>query len=414
MGALMHDAYGIGLAATQVGVMHRLLVYRTELEGAVAALVNPVLEWSSKDKEIRRGGLPLAARRRGRGRAARPRAGDARRTSAAQPILVEASGLEARVIQHEMDHLDGVLILDKTSRDQRKQAMRALREALESPARRLACAPSISAPRSSRPSCSAGWRPPTTTSRWSSRGRTPSRAAGSSLSPPPVARARRRSWGSTYIQPEQLHAPETLQRIADARPDVLTTCAYGVLIKEPLLSDYEMLNVHPSLLPRWRGAAPIERAMMAGDAETGVSIMRVTAGWDSGPVYLQRERADPRRRRLRHARRRGWRRSAPSLLVQALDEHPAPVSRTSRSSPTRTRSARAIARWTSRSRRRRSSARSARCARTSARGCALPDGSFLGVIAAAASTGRPALPPAGWCAPRASGCCSTATAARWS
>src|SRR3954452_16589203 len=51
MGRLMHDAYGIGLAATQVGVMHRLLVYRTELEGAVAALVNPVLEWSSKDKE---------------------------------------------------------------------------------------------------------------------------------------------------------------------------------------------------------------------------------------------------------------------------------------------------------------------------------------------------------------------------
>ena len=75
-----------------------------------------------------------------------------------------------------------------------------------------------------------------------------------------------------------------------------------MLIKEPLLSDYEMLNVHPSLLPRWRGAAPIERAMMAGDAETGVTIMRVTAGWDSGPIYLAGGRADPARRRLRHAR----------------------------------------------------------------------------------------------------------------
>ena len=74
MGRLMHDAYGIGLAATQVGVMHRLLVYRTELEGSVAALVNPVLEWSSKDKESLRGGLPVAARRRRRGRAAGPRA----------------------------------------------------------------------------------------------------------------------------------------------------------------------------------------------------------------------------------------------------------------------------------------------------------------------------------------------------
>ena len=63
-------------------------------------------------------------------------------------------------------------------------------------------------------------------------------------------------------------------------------CAFGALIKEPLLSDYEIVNVHPSLLPRWRGAAPIERAMIAGDHRTGVSIMRLTAGLDSGPVAL--------------------------------------------------------------------------------------------------------------------------------
>ena len=63
---------------------------------------------------------------------------------------------------------------------------------------------------------------------------------------------------------------------------------FGALIREPLLSDYELLNVHPSLLPRWRGAAPIERAIMAGDSETGVSIMRLTAGLDSGPVYVAR------------------------------------------------------------------------------------------------------------------------------
>ena len=65
-------------------------------------------------------------------------------------------------------------------------------------------------------------------------------------------------------------------------------CAYGALIKEPLLSAYEMLNVHPSLLPRWRGAAPIERAIEAGDEETGVTIMRPTAELDAGPVCLQR------------------------------------------------------------------------------------------------------------------------------
>ena len=66
-------------------------------------------------------------------------------------------------------------------------------------------------------------------------------------------------------------------------------CAFGALIKEPLLSEHEILNVHPSLLPRWRGAAPIERAIMAGDERTGVSIMRLTAGLDSGPVCLAGE-----------------------------------------------------------------------------------------------------------------------------
>ena len=130
MGRLMHDAYGIGLAATQLGVMHRVLVYRTELEGAIAALVNPQLEWASKEKETAEEGclsLPGVVVDVERPIHIRVRAQDER----GEPILVEASGLEARVIQHEMDHLDGVLILDKTSRDQRKQAMRALREALE-------------------------------------------------------------------------------------------------------------------------------------------------------------------------------------------------------------------------------------------------------------------------------------------
>ncbi len=66
----------------------------------------------------------------------------------------------------------------------------------------------------------------------------------------------------------------------------VVVCAFGALIREPLLSEHEILNVHPSLLPRWRGAAPIERAIMAGDERTGVSIIRLTAGLDSGPVCL--------------------------------------------------------------------------------------------------------------------------------
>jgi peptide deformylase len=130
MGRLMHDSYGIGLAATQVGQMRRLLVYRTELEGSIAALVNPVLEWASKDKESSEEGclsLPGVGVDVERPVHVRVSALD----EYGKPMLIEASGLEARVIQHEMDHLDGVLILDRTSRDQRKQAMRTLREQLE-------------------------------------------------------------------------------------------------------------------------------------------------------------------------------------------------------------------------------------------------------------------------------------------
>jgi methionyl-tRNA formyltransferase len=90
-------------------------------------------------------------------------------------------------------------------------------------------------------------------------------------------------------QPESVNDEAARARIAAAAPDAVVVCAFGALIKEPLLSEHPMLNVHPSLLPRWRGAAPIERAIMAGDERTGVSIMRLTAGLDSGPVCLSAE-----------------------------------------------------------------------------------------------------------------------------
>jgi methionyl-tRNA formyltransferase len=108
---------------------------------------------------------------------------------------------------------------------------------------------------------------------------------GRKLTPPPVADTAR-ALGLDLDQPEDVNAPEARARIAAAEPDVVAVCAFGALLGEPLLSDFEMLNIHPSLLPRWRGAAPIERAIMAGDERTGVSIMRVTAGLDSGPVCL--------------------------------------------------------------------------------------------------------------------------------
>jgi methionyl-tRNA formyltransferase len=117
---------------------------------------------------------------------------------------------------------------------------------------------------------------------------------GRRLAAPPVAE-RASSLGIEVAQPESVNSPEARALIADAArrsgsgtspSQTIVVCAFGALIKEPLISEHEILNVHPSLLPRWRGAAPIERALMAGDEQTGVSIMRLTAGLDSGPVCL--------------------------------------------------------------------------------------------------------------------------------
>ncbi len=143
---------------------------------------------------------------------------------------------------------------------------------------------------------------------------------GRKLTPPPVADAAR-ELGLEVVQPADVNAEDARATISAAAPEKVLVCAFGALIKQELLDEHEMLNVHPSLLPRWRGAAPIERAIMAGDAETGVSIMRVTAGWDSGPVCLAEAEViapddtygtlAPRLHAL-----------GARLLVQALDESP--------------------------------------------------------------------------------------------
>ncbi len=86
---------------------------------------------------------------------------------------------------------------------------------------------------------------------------------GRKLSPPPVATAAR-ELGIELDQPDTVNSDDARERIAAREPDAMLICAFGALIKEPLLSDYAWLNVHPSLLPRWRGAAPIERAIDAG------------------------------------------------------------------------------------------------------------------------------------------------------
>jgi peptide deformylase len=127
MYAIMRDGLGVGLAATQLGALRRLLVFHAGPDGQPSALVNPEIEWVSEESAVAEEGClslpgvtmdverPLYARFSGR-------------DVEGAPVVIEAAGLEARVLQHEIDHLDGVLILDRTSRDQRKAALRALRE----------------------------------------------------------------------------------------------------------------------------------------------------------------------------------------------------------------------------------------------------------------------------------------------
>jgi len=116
---------------------------------------------------------------------------------------------------------------------------------------------------------------------------------GRKVKPPPAALAAR-ELGLELLQAEDVNEEGALERIRAAQPQAVVVCAFGQLIREPLLSELPLLNVHPSLLPRWRGAAPIERAIMAGDQVTGVCVMRLTAGLDSGPVALAEETAiDP-------------------------------------------------------------------------------------------------------------------------
>jgi peptide deformylase len=125
--AIMRDGMGVGLAATQLGLLRRLLVFQAGPDGEPTALVNPVVEWLSDEGSIAEEGclsLPQVTMDVERPLHARVSGRDAE----GEPIEIEASGLEARVLQHEIDHLDGVLILDRTSRDQRKGALRALRE----------------------------------------------------------------------------------------------------------------------------------------------------------------------------------------------------------------------------------------------------------------------------------------------
>lgn len=125
--SIMRDGMGVGLAATQLGVLRRILVFQAGPDSEPTGLVNPEVEWLSDELILAEEGclsLPRVAMDVERPLHARVGARDVE----GEPVTIEASGLEARVLQHEIDHLDGVLILDRAPREQRRAALRALRE----------------------------------------------------------------------------------------------------------------------------------------------------------------------------------------------------------------------------------------------------------------------------------------------
>jgi methionyl-tRNA formyltransferase len=145
---------------------------------------------------------------------------------------------------------------------------------------------------------------------------------GRKLGSPPVA-GTARDLGIDVLQPADVNAPEARESIAAAQPEAVALCAFGALIGHELLEAHEWFNVHPSLLPRWRGAAPVERAIQSGDPSTGVSIMGLVEELDAGPVYLAQEdpigpEDDYGSLAARLAALAG------ELLVRALDERPEP------------------------------------------------------------------------------------------
>jgi len=224
MSQLMIDSIGVGLAANQVGVLHRLLVYPRPpaVPGFRPRQPGDRMWWAMSWRRSRRGASvsQRPRRRRATGEHRGPRA-----QRYGEPQRIEASGLEARVIQHEIDHLDGVLVLDRVSRSQRKEAMRALREAL-AVGLSAVCARSISAPRSSPLTSCASWRRRPTGGRWWSRAPTARAAVGASSPRRPCSRPPASS-ASTPISRRRSTDEPARERIAAAAPDVVWCARSG-------------------------------------------------------------------------------------------------------------------------------------------------------------------------------------------
>lgn len=270
--ATMYHARGVGLAAPQVGVQRRVIV--VDVGDGPIELINPEVEHAEGCEAGWEGCLSIPGVLAEVERAARVRVRGLDRRG--RRVWVEGEGLLARALQHEVDHLDGVLILDRARRvvelppETRLRlvfmgtpefAVPVLERLLEGRCQVVAVVTRPERPRG------RGLRP----------------------QPTPVARVAE-DWELPLLQPESAGDPEFVARLRELEPDVAVVCAYGLKLPREVLEAPRLacINVHPSLLPAYRGAEPIRRALMDGVAETGVTVAYMDEGMDTGDILLQR------------------------------------------------------------------------------------------------------------------------------
>ena len=291
---------GIGLAAPQVGVRKRLFTFDLHEGDGPGVVINPEIVESDGEVVSDEGCLSVPGYRFEVVRAERVTMRGIDLDG--NEIVLEGDDLLARMIQHEIDHLDGVLLLDRVEPDVRREALKEMRThdfpMRQVPARGVPAATAASRP---APACASSSSAPLTT-------RCPPlhalHAAGHDIALVVTQPDRRRGRGSeptrepgegrrAGARPARAHAGTLAARCSTTSPSPAPTLgvvvAFGQLLPEALLDavPHGFVNVHFSLLPRWRGAAPVERAMLANDPETGVCIMALEKGLDTGPVYAR-------------------------------------------------------------------------------------------------------------------------------
>lgn len=291
----MYAEEGIGLAATQVDIHQRIIVIDvSENRDEQLVLINPELLEKDGETGIEEGCLSIPEQR-----ALVPRAEKVKIRALdrdGKSFELEADGLLAICIQHEMDHLVGKLFIDYLS-PLKQQRIRQKVEKLRPPERpslrtRINVSDSLRIIFAGTPDFAARHLDALLSSGHNVVGvfTQPDRPAGrgKKLMPSPV-KVLAEEKGIPVFQPVSLRPQENQQLVADLHADVMVVVAYGLILPKAVLEMPRLgcINVHGSLLPRWRGAAPIQRSLWAGDAETGVTIMQMDVGLDTGDMLLK-------------------------------------------------------------------------------------------------------------------------------